>query len=72
MTIALLSVSDPFVVITRGEILVVPMDCNLIWAKSILMASKVRLKNFKGMSLCEIIVIIKDYKMPNQRQNGQK
>ena len=50
MTIALLSIMDPFVVIPWGWMLVVPMDYSMVWARSILMLSEVRLKNFKECS----------------------
>ena len=46
----LLFISDPFLIIIGGGILVVPMDCSMIWAKRILMPSEVRLNN------CEAIV----------------
>ena len=43
----LLSISDAsFVVIAEVGIVVVPMNCNIVWAESILMPSEVRLKNF--------------------------
>ena len=45
MTITLLSISDDFVLINGGVTLVVPMDCSMIWVKSILMPSKAREKN---------------------------
>ena len=43
----LLCISDLFVVITEVGTLVVSIECGMIWPKSILMLSEVRLKILK-------------------------